>query len=62
MRHWIGGLSLRSDMALTPVIKPDGRPLPRITTGTAASGNALLAGTHPVVKSGTRILVAHSAA
>jgi hypothetical protein len=36
MRHWIGGLSLRSDMASTPVIKPEGRPLPRIT----ASGNA----------------------
>ena len=29
MRHWIG-LSVRSDMASTPVIKPDGRPLPRI--------------------------------
>ena len=28
MRHWIGGLSLRSDKDSTPVIKPDGRPLP----------------------------------
>ena len=41
-------------MASAPVIKPDGRPLPRIT----ASRDALLAGTHPVVKSGTRILAA----
>jgi hypothetical protein len=40
-------------MASAPVIKPDGRPFPRIT----ASRDALLAGTHPVVKSG-RILAA----
>ena len=30
MRDWHGGLSFRADLDSTPVIKPDGRPLPRI--------------------------------
>jgi hypothetical protein len=30
MRHWIGGLSLRSDTAWALVIKPDGEAAPRI--------------------------------
>jgi hypothetical protein len=58
MRHWIGGLSLRSDEDSTPVIKPDGRPLPRIEADARTSGKAAPAGTHLTVKSGTRILVA----
>ena len=58
MRHCTGGLSFRSDKDSTPVIKPGGRPLPRITRTAAASAPAQLAGTHPAVKSGTCILVA----
>jgi len=58
MRHWIGGLSLRSDEDSTPVIKPDGRPLPRIEAAVRTRGEAALAGTHLIVKSGTCILVA----
>ena len=54
MRHWTGGLSVRADMDSTPVIKPDGRPPPRISAGPSGQ----LAATHPDVKSGTYALVA----
>jgi hypothetical protein len=54
MRHWSGGLSVRADLASIPVIKPGGRPLPRISAGPSGQ----LADTHPAVKSGTHALVA----
>jgi hypothetical protein len=54
MRDWHGGLSWRWDLDSTPVIKPDGRPLPRIS----ARPSGQLAATHPAVKSGTHALVA----
>ena len=36
-----GGLSFRSDVTSTPVIKPDGRPLPRITADDVGSSDVL---------------------
>ena len=37
MRDWHGGLSWRWDLDSTPEIKPDGRPLPRISASYPAS-------------------------